>query len=355
MTISRRLLMLVAVPLLALLALGLYTRSQLLSLEARTRFVAEVQIGSLTALAGIDRNTSELRLMVRNRLLESDPAAQTRERSAFEAAKRESRRLLGDYEDSLISDEKDRRLLGEFRAVHLEWLVGAERVMALADDGKLDEARALMTGAHMAEAGQRLAEASRVWVEHNELLAKQAAVESIRSSEQAQYRLLLVTVLVMLLSALLGLVTYRRIVNPIRKLGDAIEHIAAGDFAMAIPFVAATDETGTLARSVDVLKQGAAAMEEQRWLKSHEAMLGADLQGSTDAPGFGSTLLAGLVPMLGGGVGVLYEFDSERGQLRRAAAFGLADGAAVVDAIAPGEGLAGQCARECKQIGRAHV
>ena len=94
MTISRRLLLLVAIPLLALLALGLYTRSQLLALEARTRFVAEDQIASLTSLAGIDRNISELRVLVRNRLLESDPAAQVRERSAFEAAKRESRRLL---------------------------------------------------------------------------------------------------------------------------------------------------------------------------------------------------------------------------------------------------------------------
>jgi hypothetical protein len=79
MTISRRLLVLVAVPLLALLALGLYTRSQLQSLEAHSRFVAQVQIASLTSLAGIHRNISELPMIVRNRLLESDLAAQTRE------------------------------------------------------------------------------------------------------------------------------------------------------------------------------------------------------------------------------------------------------------------------------------
>ena len=36
MTISRRLLLLVAIPLLGLLALGLYTRSQLLTLEERS-------------------------------------------------------------------------------------------------------------------------------------------------------------------------------------------------------------------------------------------------------------------------------------------------------------------------------
>ena len=40
-----------------------------------------------------------------------------------------------------------------------------------------------------------------------------------------------------------------------------------------MPFVSATDETGGLARSIDVLKQGAAAMDEQRWVKSNVSRL----------------------------------------------------------------------------------
>jgi len=94
-------------------ALGLYTLSELLSLEARSRCVAEVQIAGLTSRAGIHSNISELRVIVRERLLEGDAAAKVRKRSDFEAAKRESRQLLGAYEDSFISDERDRRLLGE--------------------------------------------------------------------------------------------------------------------------------------------------------------------------------------------------------------------------------------------------
>ena len=48
----------------------------------------------------------------------------------------------------------------------------------------------------------------------------------------------------------------------------------------AVPFTKAADETGELARSIDVLKQGAAAMEEQRWVKANTATLTGELQGA---------------------------------------------------------------------------
>src|SRR6478752_7152814 len=106
-SISRRLLLLVAIPLLGLLALGLYTRAQLLTLEARTRFVAEEQVANLTALAAIHRNITELRVVVRNRLIEDDASAQAQQRNAYDAAKREAAQLLASYEDSHISDDQD--------------------------------------------------------------------------------------------------------------------------------------------------------------------------------------------------------------------------------------------------------
>src|SRR6476659_4323493 len=84
LTISRRLLVLVAIPLLGLLALGLYTRAQLLTLETRTRFVADRQLSNLTALAAIQRNITELRVVVRNRLLEEDASAQAQQRQAYD-------------------------------------------------------------------------------------------------------------------------------------------------------------------------------------------------------------------------------------------------------------------------------
>lgn len=79
---------------------------------------------------------------------------------------------------------------------------------------------------------------------------------------------------------LLTFLTFRRIVNPIRALEGSVKTIAAGDYEKNIPFTQATDETGGLARSIDVLKQGAAATDEQRWVKSNASKLTSKLQGA---------------------------------------------------------------------------
>jgi len=59
MTIAKRLMILLAVPLLILVALGFFVRTQLARIEVQSRFLAETQIGSLAVLAtspGASRN-----------------------------------------------------------------------------------------------------------------------------------------------------------------------------------------------------------------------------------------------------------------------------------------------------------
>ena len=73
-----------------------------------------------------------------------------------------------------------------------------------------------------------------------------------------------------------------------------------------MPFTNAADETGELARSIDVLKRGAMAMDEQRWVKTHAARITGELQSATTLDAFGSRLVSTLVPVLGGGVAAFY-------------------------------------------------
>ena len=153
-----------------------------------------------------------------------------------------------------------------------------------------------------------------------------------------------------LLTGLLGFLTFRRIVKPIQALETSVKTIAAGDYAKEVPFTQATDETGGLARSIDVLKQGAAAMDEQRWVKSNASKLTGELQGAASLAEFGQRLVSGLVPLLGGGVAGFYLFEENPGRLRRIAAYGLAEGAASADSFGVGEGLVGQCAQERKPV-----
>ena len=88
MTIARRLMILLAVPLLILIGIGIITRQQMARIEERTRFVAESRVVALARLGNISRTFAELRVNVRSFLLAT-------EESARAAARKELRRRPG--------------------------------------------------------------------------------------------------------------------------------------------------------------------------------------------------------------------------------------------------------------------
>ena len=102
----------------------------------------------------------------------------------------------------------------------------------------------------------------------------------------------------LLLTGVLGFLTFRRIANPIQALERSVRTIAAGDYTKAVPFTTSSDETGGLARSIEVLKSGAAAIDEQRWVKSSAAKVIGDLQNVHSLAEFGQRFLESLMPLL---------------------------------------------------------
>ena len=355
MTIAKRLVLLLAVPILALLALGVFTRLQLTSIENQSRFMADLQIPSLATLGNISRAYAELRVHLRNHVLATSDAERAKVRSAFDQDEAVFGRLLDDYERRLISDDRDRRLLNDYRTQYRVWLKRANEVMALSAGGRAEDASALLRDTETLEMGERLNTAAAEWIRVNEELAastSRAAVDSITAS---RWRSLVANSAAILLAGVLGFLTIRRIVTPVRALDASVKSIAAGDYDKAVPFTDATDETGGLARSVDVLKQGAAAMDEQRWVKANVSRLTGALQGAASLEEFGQRLLSDLVPMLGGGVAGFYVLDDGHSELRRVATYGMADVSDIPTVIRLGAGLVGQCAQERRTLSLANL
>jgi len=181
MTIAKRLSILLAVPLVALLGFGIFTRTQLSKIEQQSRFVAETQIGSLAAMGDLTRHFAELRVAVRNHLLATNQAAQEKARLAFEAEEVEVNRLLSQYADRLISDDPDRRMLDEYRDLCREYITRARTVLAISADGRRDEAAALLYGA-MGESASRLSKVSSEWTSTTRTWPRVQARRSLRVS-----------------------------------------------------------------------------------------------------------------------------------------------------------------------------
>lgn len=349
MTISRRLIILLAVPLLILVGLGIFVRSQLTGVDARSRFVAEKQIPSVAAVGNISRSFTEMRVNIRSYLLAQDPTEQARAKAAFDKDKADVDRLIKQFADTLVSDDRDRRLMDDYRNMSREWIAGAEKVMSLAADGHREDALAMLNTS-MADMGVRLSKVSSEWITHNENLATNAGKAAVEAIENSQRRLFIVVGLALAISAGLGFRTFRRIVHPIRSLETTVKSIADGDYTKTVPFTNAVDETGALARSIHVLKQGAAAMAEQRWVKTNVAHITGALQDAASLTEFGQRLISSLVPMLGGGVAGFYLFENNPGRIRRIASYGLAESGSAKDSFLPGEGLVGQCANQRQPI-----
>ena len=349
MTISKRLIILLAVPLLTLVGLEVFTLFELSTIEARSRFVAESRIEALSNLGSLSARFTELRVDVRSHIVALNQIERNKARSSFDEDVRQVERLLQQYADHLISNDQGRRLLNEYQALSREWITVARQTMSLVDAGRREEAVDLLQTA-LNDVGERLSKVSDEWIQQNQDRAVAAGQDAVTSIQVARRQGLIVTTAVLLLTGLLGFFTLRRIIVPIQALDASVKTIAAGDYDKDVPFTTASDETGGLARSIAVLKQGAAAMEEQRWVKTNAAKLAGDLQGAKSLTEFGQRLLSGLVPVLGGGVAAFYRFEEDHKGLRRIASYGLADSAASANSFRLGEGLVGQCAQERKSV-----
>ncbi len=348
MTIAKRLIYLLMVPLVALLGLGVFTRLQLRTIEERSRFVSESRTAAVATLGNLSRSFAELRVDLRSDLLARTPAERAAAHAAFDQHERDLNRLLQSYADRYVLGDKGRRLLTDFQRFSHDWVAGARQAMALGDQGRMAEALAFFNGS-VGELGARQSQVSNEWIAYDQEAAEAAGAESIAVIDSFRWQLLFADTLALLLTAVLGVVTFRRIVNPIRALETSVESIAAGDYDKTVPFTDARDETGGLARSIAVLKQGAAAREQQQWVKANVSRLAGELQTADSVEEFGGRLLSSLVPTLGGGVAAFYVFDDAASTLRRVAAYGLADVTPAVP-IAIGEGLVGQCARDRRPV-----
>jgi PAS domain S-box-containing protein len=347
MTIARRLVILLIVPLLTFVALGVFNWIQVANVENRARFVAGQQIPSLATLGNIARSFAELRVDLRDDVLATNNTKRVTAELAFDGHQQELQGLLAHYAEALISDERDRRQMNDYKDLVRDWVAGARQVMDLSTKERRDEASVFLND-HVAGTGKSIDDLASQWIQHNRDLATAAGQSAIKSVGVYRRNMFIATGVALLLAGWLGLLTFRRIVEPIRGLERSVNIVAAGDYSKEIPFTEGTDETGQLARSINVLKQGAAAMEEQRWVKANAATITADLQGTASFGDFGQRLVSGLVPLMGGGVAAVYLYEENPARLQRIAAYGFAE--SVSESFKPGEGLVGQCAQERKPV-----
>ncbi len=349
MTIAKRLTFLLAVPLAVLLAIGISTRLEMRQIQESTRYMAKSRVVALARIGDISRSYSEMAIFTRNSITEPDTALRMISQTKGDAARAEVKRLLDDYERNWVGSVRGGQYLREFQTVSNEWMARMDEVKILAAEGRTAEVKTALLN-QVSPRGERLSQIVNEWTHLNESLATAAGEKALASIEKSKRNQLISIGGAFLLSGVLGWLTYLKIIKPIQALQKSVETISKGDYANEVPFTTSTDEIGALARAVNVLKDGASEMAQQRWIKTNAARLTGELQGAVSLGEFGDRLTAGLVPVLGGGVAGFYALDALSGRLSRVSGYGLAEDAKTTNSFSLGEGLVGQCAKEHKTI-----
>ncbi len=161
----------------------------------------------------------------------------------------------------------------------------------------------------------------------------------------------------MLLLGLAGSTWFGRMVSisirkPLSELRDSIESLADGQLDIVVPHTNYKNEIGIMANSVQVLQQGALAMESQRWTKQSLAEIDASLQKTTSFEEFADQLSDQIASILGLIYAALYIVESENTPQSRLCRVGgyACDKDRNNQSFAWGEGLVGQVAADCKKI-----
>jgi PAS domain S-box-containing protein len=187
-------------------------------------------------------------------------------------------------------------------------------------------------------------------LELSEADAGQASANATRLYDQTQRLIFGLVAGGLGLGALSTVLIARSISGPEERLQQAVERLAAGELDLPLPGQDFPNEIGALSRAVEVLRRGARQMETQRWLKTHQVAIAAQLQRCNSFTDLARGFFAAVAPILGVGHGVFYLYDEEKQQLRLLHGYALRERKQLQPTLRLGEGLVGQCALERQPI-----
>lgn len=190
-------------------------------------------------------------------------------------------------------------------------------------------------------------------IEVNTLLEERGAMSDWIARAHGISLVLLVAGLLIIVGALWML--SRLVVSPINRLTGKMTRLADGDLDVDINGLERGDEIGAIARALEVFRRNSLASREANWVKLSVGEVGAALQSAQNPGDYAQALVSEIAPRIGAGIGVLFLWDEDAGELRLQGSYGFQRRKHLGLRYGLGDGLIGQAALERKRIGVQQV
>ena len=247
MTIAQRMYLLIfssLVGLVGLAGLGIY--------QMDTIFVSADFAGVNTVPSLIDLNDAlNNALILRVRAWQYIATKEDERHAALKKQMAESKaaiyKALDKYEKADVDDAKDKAMLADDRSVTGEYVALSEQVIGIVDEGKNDDAAALLFA--KADVGTKMINAFKQHVEYNIALGKQGEEDAKKSLKTSTWENILIAVAVVAFIAVMGLAITRKLVKSLNEAVEAAQAVADGDLRRHI-VAESNDEIGKLLQAL---------------------------------------------------------------------------------------------------------
>ena len=347
MTISRRIVLLLIMPVLGLIFFAVLTWQHL---DKITKEDAEFQnhvVPSLSTISHIVQNINIINLSRQAALMSINKEELAIALTESTEASQESLRMLSQYEKGQL-DPKRRMANEKFRSYIEELIRQTSEIFALSTAGKRAEASALHKRTFDIVNG-KISQSIDGWLEFNEV-STQARTQLMNSkTDQARLELTLTSFGLILISGFIAHRLHQNVIAPIRSVQQSVEAIAAGNYAQPVSRLSFADETGQLARQVDVLRRVAEAQERDRAVKARINQITTELYSNRDVADFEQRLLTQLATDLGTRQLKIYRLEIGRDELQSVGDYPL-DQEAIENVWPQIKEFAQRCVREQKLL-----
>jgi two-component system, sensor histidine kinase and response regulator len=242
--------------------------------------------------------------------------------------------------------ESNVRLLASFETEYQIYKASVQKIIGVLHQGNEAQAVAFLTSEEFRAPGSRAYAALEDLTRAKERAAKEAAEETVRSADTAVEHATLLLLSGGLTSLLIGWLITRSIRRPFDAIEHSVRRLAQGELSVEVPHASYGNEIGSLARSVQVLQDGARQMDDQSWIKSHLAQISNALQSADSFSGLTQILFSELAPLTHIGHGAFYVFEDTEQRLRLLGGYALRERKELGQYFRIGQGLVGQCALE---------
>ncbi|MES2185144.1 MAG: response regulator [Pseudomonadota bacterium] len=242
--------------------------------------------------------------------------------------------------------------LATFEMQYAAYKSNMQRVQEMLARREEVQAAAYVTSLQYRAPGLAVAAALEELTNGKEAGAYDSLQQSVELVRNARTQTIVFLLLGLLISGGVAWLTMHSIRRPHEHLRTAIERLARGEVDFTVPHTSYDNEVGAMARSLRVLQEGAAQMQDIGWVKGHLATLAPEFQAAGSFDGLARSLFSRLAPLVQLGHGALYAMDEEDGcGLRLLTSYAQQGGnTAAPQRIEPGQGLVGQCALEHRVI-----